>query len=144
MMQIAHLKKIKNDEIKKKEREINADSLFNKMNELINKIIMERNTNKEQFTTLIKENKYERDTFISQIRTERIINRTQLYDFMREMGTKRETNRVQFNTFINEMKYDRKLSKDHHDELVGILSNNLSIQKNLSVDIKSLIGKISK
>ena len=53
---------------------------------------MERNTNKGQFTTLINEIKHERDTFISQIRTERIINRTQLNDFMREMGIKRETN----------------------------------------------------
>ena len=78
---------------------------------------MERNTNKGQFTTLIKEIKYERDTFISQIRTERIINRTQLNDFMREIRTKRETNRAQFNTLINEMKYDRKLSKDQHDDL---------------------------
>ena len=112
----------------KQEPQQNGESLFNKMDNLINEIrtqIKEMKDGSIKIDTLIEEMKSARissesqiKTFIEEMKSARIASENQMNTFIEEMKKARIASENQMNSFIEEMKEDRKLSKKQHEELM--------------------------
>ena len=117
---------------------------------LDNDIRIERNPNKEKFGELANENKGRFEAIINEIKTERVMYKTQFNNIFNEMKTQfnnifkemkkdRNENREKFDAIINEMETETKESRGRFDAIINQMNDERDLSKKQHDDLILLL-----